>query len=216
MLLLVSSCAPQRHPMPGDAGGQPLDQVYNQTRGEGLHAGADALRRELTIQGTLGYVRPGVPVRTPPNVMAVWIPAFVNTEGDMVSGHWVYMVRQQEKWFIEEETGPGTAAVTVPRSSPRPRRSATVPPERPLGSPLATILLCGDLLQGAAELLKFGGQAPLFVAAAHVPLGLREQRVLEHCILGHELTCEQTPFAVRQDRDPCYQRWERDGRLGAG
>lgn len=133
MLLLVSSCAPQRHPMPGDAGGRPLDQVYNQTRSEGLHAGADALRRELTIQGTLGYVRPGVPVRTPPNVMAVWIPAFVNTEGDMVSGHWLYMVRQQEKWFIEEETGPGTAAVTVPRSSPRPRRSATVPPERRTG-----------------------------------------------------------------------------------
>ncbi len=138
MLLLVSSCAPQRPPMPGDAGGRPLDQVYNQTRSEGLHAGADALRRELTIQGTLGYVRPGVPVRTPPNVMAVWIPAFVNTEGDMVSGHWVYMVRQQEKWFIEEETGPGTAAVTVPHSSPRPRRSATVPPERPIGPPSTT------------------------------------------------------------------------------
>ena len=103
-----------------------------------MHAGAEALRRELTLQGTLGYVRPGVPVRTPPNVMAVWIPAFVNTEGDMVSGHWVYMVRQQEKWFIEEETGPGTAAVTVPRSSPRPRRSATVPPERPTGPPSTT------------------------------------------------------------------------------
>jgi hypothetical protein len=138
MLLLVSSCAPQRPPMPGDAGGRPLDQVYNETRREGLRAGAEAIQRELTMQGTLGYVRPGVPVRTPPNVMAVWIPAFVNTEGDMVSGHWVYMVRQQEKWFIEEETGPGTAAVTVPRSSPHPRRSATVTPERPIGLPSTT------------------------------------------------------------------------------
>jgi len=138
MLLLGSSCALHRPPPPEESVGRPLDQVYNQTRREGVQAGAEAIRRELTIQGTLGYVRPGVPVRTPPHVMAVWIPAFVNTEGDMVSGHWVYMVRQQEKWFIEAETGPGTAAVTVPRSSPRPRRSATVPPERPLGSPLAT------------------------------------------------------------------------------
>jgi hypothetical protein len=135
MLLLVSSCAPHRPPPPAEAVGRPLDQVYNQTRREGLQAGAEAIRRELSIQGTLGYVRPGVPVRTPPQVLAVWIPGFVNTEGDLVSGHWVYMVRQQEKWFLEEETGPGAAAMTVPRSSPTPRRSATLPPERPTGSP---------------------------------------------------------------------------------
>jgi hypothetical protein len=89
MLLLGSSCAPHRPPRPDESVGLPLDQVYNQTRREGVQAGAEAIRRELTIQGTLGYVRPGVPVRTPPNVIAVWIPAFVNTEGDMVSGHWV-------------------------------------------------------------------------------------------------------------------------------
>jgi hypothetical protein len=135
MLWLGSSCATHRPPLPEESVGRPLDQVYNQTRREGLHAGAEAIRRELAIQGTLGYVRPGVPVRTPPHVMAVWIPAFVNTEGDMVSGHWVYMVRQQEQWFIEEETGPGTAAVTVPRSQPTPRRSAARSPERPTGSP---------------------------------------------------------------------------------
>jgi Type IV conjugative transfer system lipoprotein (TraV) len=134
MLLLASSCAPQRRPLLDALMGRPLDQVYNQTRREGLQAGAEAMRRELAIQGTLGYVRPGVPVRTPPTVMAVWIPAFVNTEGDMVSGHWVYMVRQQEKWFIEEETGPGAAAVTVPRSHPIPRRSATLPPAHPPGA----------------------------------------------------------------------------------
>lgn len=142
MLLLGSSCAPQRHPLPEESVGRPLDQVYNQTRREGVQAGAEAIRRELAIEGTLGYVRPGVPVRTPPNVMAVWIPAFVNTEGDMVSGHWVYMVRQQEKWFIEEETGPGAAAVTVPRSHPTPRRSATLPPERLTGPrPTASAVL---------------------------------------------------------------------------
>src|SRR5215470_5645752 len=133
MLLLGNSCAPHRHASLEESVGQPLDQVYNQTRREGVQAGAEAIRRELTLQGTLGYVRPGVPVRTPPNVMAVWIPAFVNTEGDMVSGHWVYMVRQQEKWFIEDETGPGAAAVSVPHSRPTPRRSATPAPERPAG-----------------------------------------------------------------------------------
>ncbi len=134
MLLLGSSCAPHRPPRPEESVGLPLDQVYNQTRREGVQAGAEAIRRELTIQGTLGYVRPGVPVRTPPNVMAVWIPAFVNTEGDMVSGHWVYMVRQQEKWFIEEETGPGAAAVAAPHSRPTPRRSAPLSPERSTGT----------------------------------------------------------------------------------
>lgn len=133
MLLLGSSCATHRPPLPEVSVGRPLDQVYHQTRREGSQAGAEAIRRELTIQGTLGYVRPGVPVRTPPNVMAVWIPAFVNTEGDLVSGHWVYMVRQHEQWFIEEETGPGAAAVTVPRSHPTPRHSATLSPERPTG-----------------------------------------------------------------------------------
>jgi hypothetical protein len=133
MLLLSASCAPQHRPGPDESSGRPLDHVYNETRREGLRVGAEAIQRELTMQGTLGYLRPGVPVRTPPNVMAVWIPTFVNTEGDMVSGHWVYMVRQQEKWFIEDETGPGTAPVTVPRSSASPRRSAAVPLERPLG-----------------------------------------------------------------------------------
>lgn len=133
MLLLSASCAPQHRPGPDESRGRPLDQVYNETRREGLRAGAEAIQRELTMHGTLGYLRPGVPVRTPPNVMAVWIPTFVNAEGDMVSGHWVYMVRQQEKWFIEEETGPGTAAVTVPRGSARSRRSAAVPLERPTG-----------------------------------------------------------------------------------
>jgi hypothetical protein len=82
MLLLGSSCATHRPPLPEESVGRPLDQVYNQTRREGLHTGAEAIRRELAIQGTLGYVRPGVPVRTPPDVLAVWIPAFVNTEGD--------------------------------------------------------------------------------------------------------------------------------------
>ena len=40
MLLLVSSCAPHRPPPPAEAVGRPLDQVYNQTRREGVQAGA--------------------------------------------------------------------------------------------------------------------------------------------------------------------------------
>jgi hypothetical protein len=59
------------------------------------------VQRDLQMHGTLGYLRPYVPVRTPPNVMPVWIPSFVDEDNNLIQGHWVHILITDEQWFIE-------------------------------------------------------------------------------------------------------------------
>ena len=50
----------------------------------------------------VGPEAPYVPVMKPPRVQRVWIPAYVNDAGDLVSGHWVYLELQPSRWFLED------------------------------------------------------------------------------------------------------------------
>ena len=53
----------------------------------------------------LGPEVPYVPVVTAPRVQRVWLPAHVDELGDMVAGHWIYLMLERSKWFVEEGSG---------------------------------------------------------------------------------------------------------------
>ncbi len=50
----------------------------------------------------LGPEVPYVPLVEPPRVQRVWIPAYLNDAGDLVSGHWVYLMLEGSRWFLED------------------------------------------------------------------------------------------------------------------
>ena len=130
--MLAASCTAHRPPA-GTREGRSLGDVYKSVTREGGEAAEESIRRDLQVQGTLGYVNPYVPVRTPPNVMPVWIPSFVSAEGDLVSGHWVYLVVNKEQWFVEEQATDVATPVALPKSKPdRPTRRAAA--RRPASS----------------------------------------------------------------------------------
>jgi hypothetical protein len=108
-----------------------LDEVYAHARRHGSEAGEKTLREELQMQGTLGYVRPYVPVRTPPNVMRVWIPAFEDEQHNLVQGHWVHVVVHDEGWYVGQQASP--VAAMLPHAAPR--RSTSVHPAATGGQP---------------------------------------------------------------------------------
>jgi hypothetical protein len=111
--------------------GTSLDEVYAHARRQGSEAGEQTLREDLQMQGTLGYLRPYVPVRTPPNVIRVWIPPFEDEQHNLVQGHWVHVVVHTEGWYVGQQTSP--MAATLPHAAPT--SSATVRPAATGGQP---------------------------------------------------------------------------------
>jgi hypothetical protein len=124
MLWLLASCSGSRSGQHTSSEGTSLDAAYAQARRHGIEAGAEALRDELQLQGTLGYVRPHVPVRTPPNVMRVWIPTFEDAEHNLVQGHWVHVVIGDEGWYIGQQVSPVAAQLSSTPSTPHTPPSA--------------------------------------------------------------------------------------------
>ena len=109
MLLLAASCAPRRLPAAEEVTSTALDEVYAHARRQGITEAEQSLREDLQMQGTLGYVRPYVPVRTPPNVMRVWIPPFEDEQHNLVQGHWVHVVVHDEGWYVGQQASPADA-----------------------------------------------------------------------------------------------------------
>ncbi len=120
MLVLLASCSTvPRGPASRD--GHALDEAYARARRHGIEAGVEAMRDDLQLQGTLGYVRPHVPVRTPPNVMRVWIPPFEDGERNLVQGHWVHVVIADEGWTVGQPVAPGAALLPPVARTPGAR-----------------------------------------------------------------------------------------------
>ena len=127
-LVMLASCSATRGGPQDGSDGHALDAVYAHARRHGIEAGAEAMRDELQLQGTFGYVRPHVPVRTPPNVMRVWIPPFEDGERNLVQGHWVHVVIADEGWTVGQQVAPvSTMLPTIPRT---PRVGATTGGQR--------------------------------------------------------------------------------------
>jgi len=67
---------------------------------------ANYIKDNLKVTKTFGYVKPYVPVIRPPQVAMVWIPTHKSKDGAnaLVGGHWVYLVVEDSKWFIDAES----------------------------------------------------------------------------------------------------------------
>ena len=49
--------------------------------------------------GALGPEAPYLPLVQPPQVQRVWITAHLNDDGDLIAGHWVYLMLAPSQWF---------------------------------------------------------------------------------------------------------------------
>lgn len=99
IILLIAGCASVN----GDVkiGKEKIEEIYNHAFKEGSDTVMEKLKNDLIMRDTYGFTKPYVPVILPPEVRRVWIPDHINEEGDLVSGHWVYMKLRESNWFIE-------------------------------------------------------------------------------------------------------------------
>lgn len=116
-VFLLSGCKPRA------LTGEPVDLL--QHMGGGSKRPAPDLK---PAPPAVGPEAPYVPLVDPPRVQRVWIPAYVNDAGDLVAGHWIYLMLRSSRWFLDD--GHDTekrqldlsvpAAITLERLTSRP------------------------------------------------------------------------------------------------
>ena len=106
-LLLAVGCSPK--PYVGDA--------------RDLHA-AMGPHRDLveapaleSSPAALGPEAPYLPLVQPPEVRRVWVTAHLNREGDMIAGHWVYLMLEPSSWLLRYR-GPRKLKLQLPARVP--------------------------------------------------------------------------------------------------
>jgi hypothetical protein len=103
--------------------------MYKQGMEEGNKAMIEEVQRSLKQKNAYGYVEPYYPVRLPPDIRKVWIVDHPNESGDLIQGHWIFMVVTPGRW----------AAPSIPaiHSDSGERTSNTIPiiEEKPAPSP---------------------------------------------------------------------------------
>jgi hypothetical protein len=108
----------------------PID-VYKQGMEEGSKAIVEEVQKNLRQKNAYGSVEPYNPVRLPPDIHKVWIVDHQNDAGDLIQGHWVFMVLTPGRW----------ASPSVPSIHPQSgeRKSSAVPviEDKPAASPSA-------------------------------------------------------------------------------
>jgi hypothetical protein len=125
-----------------------------------------APRQPPTLQPkplAVGPEAPYTPVMQPPQIQRVWVPDQLNSHGDLVSGHWVYLLLARSQWSL----------ATVP---PTPPPTLQVPLAPPAGLPTpaavsrpATGKSPGSRATPARRPQGSRGRAPAPASAAVVP-----------------------------------------------
>lgn len=64
--------------------------------------------------GALGPEAPYLPLVQPPEVRRVWITAHLNESGDLIAGHWVYLMLAPSQWFLRGYQGPQALRLKLP------------------------------------------------------------------------------------------------------
>ena len=64
--------------------------------------------------GALGPEAPYLPLEQPPEVQRVWITAHLNESGDMIPGHWVYLMLESSQWFLRGYQGSQELRLQLP------------------------------------------------------------------------------------------------------
>jgi hypothetical protein len=103
--------------------------MYKKGMGEGNKAMVEEMQWKFKQKGSYGYIEPYFALRFPSDVRKVWIADHPNEAGDLIQGHWVFMVVTPERW----------ASPSIPPVHPDngERTSHTVPviEDKPVPSP---------------------------------------------------------------------------------
>ena len=66
----------------------------------------------------LGPEAPYLPLVQPPEVRRVWVTAHLNEAGDMIAGHWVYLMLEPSQWYLRGYKGPQDLKLKLPARAP--------------------------------------------------------------------------------------------------
>jgi Type IV conjugative transfer system lipoprotein (TraV) len=72
--------------------------MYKKGMEEGNKAMVEEVQRKLKQKNAYGYVEPYHPLRLPSDIRKVWIVDHPNDAGDLIQGHWVFMVVTPGRW----------------------------------------------------------------------------------------------------------------------
>ena len=64
--------------------------------------------------GALGPEAPYLPLVRPPQVQRVWVTAHLNDDGDLIAGHWVYLMLSPSQWLLRDYQGPQQLRLKLP------------------------------------------------------------------------------------------------------
>jgi len=103
--------------------------MYKQGMEEGSKAIVEEVQRKLKQKNAYGSVDPYNPVRFPPDIRRVWIVDHQNDAGDLIQGHWVFMVVTPGRW-----ASPSIPSVH-PDSGERISNTIPVIEDKPVPSP---------------------------------------------------------------------------------
>lgn len=106
--------------------------VYKDGMEQGNKAMLDEVRDKLKQKSAYGFVEPYNPLRLSPDIRKVWIVEHPNEAGDLIQGHWVFMMVQPGRWAspsmpaLHPESGTRTPnAIPMIEDKPNPTSSAT-------------------------------------------------------------------------------------------
>ena len=126
LVCFLQACATAENPV--------VDPVsmYKKGMEEGNKAMVEEVQRKLKQKNAYGSVEPYDPVRHPPDIRKVWIVDHPNEAGDLIQGHWVFMVLTPGRWSspsipaVQRNSGERTSH-TVPVIEDKPVPSLTGP-----------------------------------------------------------------------------------------
>ena len=72
--------------------------------------------------GALGPEAPYLPLVRPPQVQRVWVTAHLNDDGDLIAGHWVYLMLEPSQWLLRNYQVPQKLKLQLPAPlAPEPK-----------------------------------------------------------------------------------------------
>ena len=94
-------------------------EVYSSAVGQSQKDVAEFVERNLKEQRTFGYTKPYIPVINEPVVRKVWIPDHKSEDNSdvLVAGHWVYLMIEPSKWFVDGKTVDTNFPIIIPGAS---------------------------------------------------------------------------------------------------
>jgi hypothetical protein len=104
--------------------------MYKKGMEEGNKAMVEQVQSKLKQKNAYGYVEPYYPLRLPSDIRKVWIVDHPNEAGDLIQGHWVFMVVTPGRWVspsippVHPDNGERTSH-TVPVIEDKPVPSPT-------------------------------------------------------------------------------------------